>query len=235
MAMPGSSSLCASHHRHLQRRRRQVQALTPAPRSLDTGATRMDGGGGGGTGLVAAGRAKTKLCRDARSTELTSYPGPGPRWRSTAPQSCGRNRWDVSVRLCSARSRAASRPRRPCAAGVCAQPLQKRGGWDGVRSVNPSDLIFRCRANDDLRSTSTRPVPPARLRHHRRLGRSRLARANLRSVDGQCIYSPGWLGSFVMDPFDPDHHQMQRSTSVLGIEGAGYGIGLALVATAAGE
>jgi hypothetical protein len=38
-----------------------------------------------------------------------------------------------------------------------------------------------------------------------------------------------------MDPFDPDHHQMQRSTSVPGIEGAGYGIGLALVATAAGE
>lgn len=166
--MPGSSSLCASHHRHLQRRRRQVQVLTPAPRSLDTGATRMDGGGGGGTGLVAAGRAKTKLCRDVRSTELTSYPGPGPRWRSTAPQSCGRNRWDVSVRLCSARSRAASRPRRPCAAGVCAHALAKERRLGAVR-VNPSDLIFRCRANDDLRSTSTRPVPPARLRHHRRL------------------------------------------------------------------
>jgi hypothetical protein len=181
--MPGSSSLCASHHRHLQRRRRQVQVLTPAPRSLDTGATRMDGGGGGGTGLVAAGRAKTKLCRDARSTELTSYPGPGPRWRSTAPQSCGRNRWDASVRLCSARSRAASRPRRPCAAGVCVcAPLQKRGGWEALcpsrATVNPSDLTFMQGQSTDCGRRLTdlchhlRHHRRRRLRHHRHLGRS---------------------------------------------------------------
>eukprot|EP01052_Picozoa_sp_SAG31_P017430 SAG31_NODE_1192_length_9459_cov_15.271581_3_plen_623_part_00 len=32
-----------------------------------------------------------------------------------------------------------------------------------------------------------------------------LQSANLRSAGGQCIYSPGWAGSFVMDPLDPHY------------------------------
>ena len=53
-----------------------------------------------------------------------------------------------------------------------------------------------------------------------------LQRANLRSADGQCIYSPGWPGSFVMDPFDPDYlnlleREAHRHVAMLGEDFAG--------------
>ena len=48
-----------------------------------------------------------------------------------------------------------------------------------------------------------------------------LQRANLRSADGRCIYSPGWAGSFVMDPLDPDYlallkREANRHVTMLG-------------------
>jgi hypothetical protein len=55
-----------------------------------------------------------------------------------------------------------------------------------------------------------------------------LQRANLRSADGQCVYSPGWKGSFVMDPLDPSYldlllREAKRHVALLGDDFAGDG------------
>jgi hypothetical protein len=53
-----------------------------------------------------------------------------------------------------------------------------------------------------------------------------LQSANLRSADNQCVYSPGWSGSFVMDPLDPKYlslllKEAHRHVALLGDDFAG--------------
>jgi hypothetical protein len=71
---------------------------------------------------------------------------------------------------------------------------------------------------------------PARTRYHsliayRMFGQS-LQNANLRSADGRCVYSPGWPGSFVMDPLDSEYlallkEEAHRHVAMLGEDFAG--------------